>query len=246
MHNRSKTSPPHDPLGNADAGRVRKDPDSVAPQRSALRADLDRYVSSYRAHYPAWRAWLHALTEYSFIAVAVYRYGRWARSVRPRLLAAPLLLLYHFLAFTVHVLFGIDLSSNCVIGPGLYIAHFGGIIVCGKLGSNCSIGQGVTIGAKGAGRSCGYPEIGDRVYVGAGAMVIGNIRVGDDVVIGANTVVVQDIPSGSRVVSAAVRILPRRSEPDDRNTPCEGVRAADLHIVASAGSSEPPSRMEPR
>ena len=70
--------------------------------------------------------------------------------------------------------------------------------------------HGVTVGARGAGRSDGYPEIGDRVFLGAGSMVIGRVRIGDDVVVGANTVVVDDVPSGARVVSARPRILPPR------------------------------------
>ena len=110
----------------------------------------------------------------------------------------------------MRIAFGIELSSNSVIGPGFYIGHAFGIVVHGELGARCSIGQGVTIGAKGAGRSRGYPRLGDVVYLGAGSMVIGEVQVGDRVVVGANTVVVQDIPADSRVVSAAVRILPRR------------------------------------
>src|SRR5690606_24091261 len=88
--------------------------------------------------------------------------------------------------------------------------HFGGIVVHGDFGANCSIGQGVTVGSKGAGRSDGYPVIGDNVYLGAGSMVIGSIRIGHGVVVGANTVVVQDVPDGCRVVSAPVRVLPPR------------------------------------
>ena len=117
---------------------------------------------------------------------------------------------FRLLEALVRMLFGIEISADSAIGPGFYIGHSGGIVVHGELGAQCSIGQGVTIGSKGAGRSDGYPRLGHRVYLGAGAMVIGAVRVGDDVVVGANTVVVQDIPAGARVVSAPVRILPRR------------------------------------
>jgi serine O-acetyltransferase len=181
-------------------------------QRAALRADLERYLSAARVDYAGLRVWTHALTEYGFLALCAYRYGRWARTVRPRVLAVPLLAVYYLLEFLVNVLFGIRLSPNADIGPGMYIGHFGGIVVRGTFGRGCSIAQGVTVGAKGAGRSGGWPRLGDRVYVGAGAMVIGDVRVGNDVVIGANTVVVQDIPDGSRVVSAPVRILPPRAD----------------------------------
>jgi serine O-acetyltransferase len=177
-----------------------------------LRGDLEHYFKHVGCHYRGARAWLWALTEYGFLAICVYRYGRFVRTVRPRLLALPLIALYYVLEFAVHVLFGIRLSPNADIGPGLYIGHFGGIVVRGTIGRDCTIAQGVTIGAKGAGRSNGFPVIGDRVYIGAGAMVIGNVRIGNDVVIGANTVVVQDVPDGCRVVSAPARILPPRDE----------------------------------
>jgi serine O-acetyltransferase len=173
-----------------------------------LRADYQRYLEVARADYGPDRAWLVAAVQYGFIAGAVYRYGRWTRTIRPMLLSLPFKLVYRILEFMVHVLFGIRISTNARIGPGLYIGHFGGITVRAKIGSNCSIAQGVTIGAKGAGRSNGYPQIGDRVYLGAGSMVIGHVAVGNDVVIGANTVVVHDVPDRCRVVSAPARILP--------------------------------------
>jgi serine O-acetyltransferase len=175
--------------------------------RGALRADYARYLRIARAHHAGWRAHAEALFQFGLLAIAVYRFGRWARRVRPRLLSLPFKFLYRLLEAGVRILFGIEISADSEIGPGFYIGHSGGIVVHGRLGAQCSIGQGVTIGAKGAGRSDGYPRLGDRVYLGAGAMVIGAVQVGDDVVVGANTVVVQDIPAGARVVSAPVRVL---------------------------------------
>ncbi|MFU8830596.1 MAG: serine O-acetyltransferase [Wenzhouxiangella sp.] len=166
-----------------------------------------------------WRARIAAATEFGFLAIAVYRLGRWSRTIRPRWLALPVKLVYRILEFFIQVLFGISISSNCEIGPGFYIGHFGAIILHCKLGAECSIGQGVTIGSRGAGRSDGYPVLGDRVYVGAGAMVIGGVRVGDDVIIGANTTVVSDVPAGCRVVSAATRILPPVARPPHGKNP---------------------------
>jgi len=179
----------------------------------ALRADYRRYVASHRTVSGPFRARVAAALEFGFIAICVYRYGRWTRRIRPRILAWPFAFVYHLAHFATKVLSGIDVSTNSRIGPGFYIGHFGGIIIHGNLGAGCSIGQGVTIGSRGAGRSDGYPEIGDRVFLGAGSMVIGRVRIGDDVVVGANTVVVDDVPSGARVVSARARVLPSREEP---------------------------------
>ena len=175
---------------------------------SPLQADFRRYLVTMQPIHGPWRARWAAATEFGFLATAVYRLGRWSRTIRPRWLSLPVKLVYRVLEFLIQVLFGISISTDCDIGPGLYIGHFGGIHLHCTLGAHCSIGQGVTIGARGAGRSSQDPVVGDRVYVGAGAMVIGDVKVGDDAIIGANTTVVTDIPAGCRVVSAAARILP--------------------------------------
>lgn len=190
----------------------RQEPGGTEDERGALRADYARYLRIARADHGGLRAHVAAATEFGFLAIAVFRFGRWTRRIRPRIAALPFKLLYRLLDFFVQVLFGISLSSNCRIGPGFYIGHFGGIVVHGDFGANCSIGQGVTVGSKGAGRSDGYPRIGDNVYLGAGSMVIGNVRIGDGVVVGANTVVVQDVADGCRVVSAPARVLAPREQ----------------------------------
>jgi serine O-acetyltransferase len=179
-----------------------------APQQSPLKSDFRRYLVTMQPIHGPWRARIAAATEFGFLAIAVYRLGRWSRTIRPRWLALPIKVVFRILEFFIQVLFGISISTDCEIGPGFYIGHFGGIHLHCKLGAHCSIAQGVTIGARGAGRSDHDPVVGDRVYVGAGAMVIGGVKIGDDVIIGANTTVVTDVPAGCRVVSAAARILP--------------------------------------
>lgn len=91
---------------------------------------------------------------------------------------------------------GISLPYSASIGPGLYIGHFGNVILNGDAvsGSNCNLSQGVTIGVSGRGAPRGVPKIGDRVYVGANAVVVGNIIIGDDALIGANSLVHTAIP----------------------------------------------------
>lgn len=78
-----------------------------------------------------------------------------------------------------------------------------------KIGSNCVIFQQVTIGSNTIQGSKGYgsPQIGNNVYIGAGAKIIGGIKVGDNVRIGANCVVVGDFPDNSTVVLDKPRII---------------------------------------
>lgn len=111
---------------------------------------------------------------------------------------------------------GIQIPPNVDIGPGLYIGHFGEIIIGGptKIGKFCNISQGNTIGIAGRGEKRGIPEIGDFVYIGPGAKVIGKIKIGNHVAIGANAVVTKDIPDNSVVVGVPAKIISYKSSSD--------------------------------
>jgi serine O-acetyltransferase len=91
------------------------------------------------------------------------------------------------------------------IGPGLYISHgFATILVATSVGQDCLLSQQVTTGYTDAG---GPPAIGDRVRIGAGAIILGPITVGDDAVIGAGAVVVKDVAPGSVVGGVPARVI---------------------------------------
>ena len=138
---------------------------------------------------------LWALLQYRN-AAAVYR------SALPVLIKRPLLVLASAWQKLIEVATGISLPYTASIGPGFYVGHFGNIIINGEavIGSNCNISQGVTIGVSGRGERRGVPMIGNRVYIGANAVVAGKISVGDDAVIGANSLVVSDVPASSTAV----------------------------------------------
>lgn len=187
-----------------------------------VRQDLHRHVQAWRPLSPR-LAYLHALCSYGFIAVAHYRFGKWTQALRPRWLGFPFKLGYLLTRLPVHLLFGIDISLNANVGPGLYIGHFGGIFLHGSAGRNLVVGQDVTVGYKGAGMSDYTPVLGDDVYLGAGAKVIGDIRVGDRAVIGANTVVTKDVPADTRVVGAGMRMTAMTGGGEaDRDADCRG------------------------
>ena len=91
---------------------------------------------------------------------------------------------------------GISIPYNTNIDSGFYIGHFGGIVIhplC-NIGKNCNLSHGVTIGQTNRGKRKGVPAIGDNVYIGPGAKVIGGIKIGDHACIGANCVVTKDVP----------------------------------------------------
>jgi len=105
--------------------------------------------------------------------------------------------------------YGISISWRTKIGPGLYIGHFGQIVVHDRsvIGKNCNISQGVTIGQANRGPRKGYATIGDYVYIGPGAKIVGNVKVGNNVAIGANCVVTKDFPDNAVVVGVPGRII---------------------------------------
>lgn len=104
---------------------------------------------------------------------------------------------------------GISIPCTTRIGPGLFIGHFGGIVVNADavIGSNCNLSQGVTIGQSNRGARAGTPTLGDNVYVGPNAAIIGGINVGSCVAVGANAVVTKDVADHAVVGGIPARVL---------------------------------------
>lgn len=105
--------------------------------------------------------------------------------------------------------FGISIPFSVDIGPGFYIGHFGGIFInsrC-KIGKNCNMSHGVTLGITMRGKNKGCPTIGDDVYIGPGAKIIGLVKVGNRAAIGANCVVTKDVPDNAVVVGVPGKII---------------------------------------
>jgi serine O-acetyltransferase len=99
----------------------------------------------------------------------------------------------------VEILTGISISRDACIGPGFYIGHFGPIFI-GKdaiIGAHCSISHGVAIGESGRGTQRGTPRLGNRVLIGANAVLAGKLLVGDDAVIAPNSLVIYDVSASS-------------------------------------------------
>jgi serine O-acetyltransferase len=107
---------------------------------------------------------------------------------------------------------GISIPAATQIGSGFYIGHFGGIVVSPRsvIGKNCNISQGVTVGQSNRGRNKGCPVLGDGVYIGPGAKIVGAVRVGNNVAIGANCVVTRDVSDDSVVVGVPGKVISRQ------------------------------------
>ena len=75
------------------------------------------------------------------------------------------------------------------------------------IGDDCTIFHGVTLGGNGKEMGKRHPDIGNRVMIGAGAKVLGNIQIGNDVKIGANAVVLKNVPDCQTVVGIPAHII---------------------------------------
>jgi len=138
------------------------------------------------------RSLVRGLLSQGFQAIVVYRFFRWL--IIKKIPAQPLrFICERFIEITT----GISIPSECKIGKGFRIHHFGGIMFhpSVEIGDNCIIYHDVTIGDKGG--YGGAARIGNNVMIGAGAKIIGEITIGNDCRIGANSVVNRNIPDNS-------------------------------------------------
>lgn len=104
---------------------------------------------------------------------------------------------------------GLDIHSNTSIGPGFVIHHPYNIAVNGKaiLGENVTLYHGCTIGAELRGKRAGNPTLGNNVWVGSNACIVGDIHIGNDVLIAPLSFVNFDVPDHSIVIGNPGRII---------------------------------------
>jgi serine O-acetyltransferase len=106
---------------------------------------------------------------------------------------------------------GIEIHPGAVIGKGVFIDHGMGVVIgeTAIVGDYTLIYQGATLGGTGKESGKRHPTLGKHVIVGAGAKVLGNIQIGDRVRIGAGSIVLRDVPSTCTVVGVPGRNICR-------------------------------------
>ncbi|XGB43436.1 MAG: serine O-acetyltransferase [Nodosilinea sp. LVE1205-7] len=195
-----------------------QDPQPPTADQLAAREDLTNQpgetLSLWQQIQEDWIAHGRDWTKPGFRAVAIHRFGVWRMRVQPKLLRAPLSILYQMLFRKVRNTYGIELPYTVKMGRRVIFEHQGDIVIHGDcvIGNDCIIRQGVTLGLRHLDRLADAPRLGDRVNVGAGAKAFGRIHIGDDVNIGANAVVLDDVPAAVTVVGIPARIV-KKSQP---------------------------------
>jgi serine O-acetyltransferase len=167
----------------------------------ALRHDVDRYLFQLDGEV--------SLTIRRVLRVLVLFPGIWAvvpyrlthqclYRFRPKLLADVPATFFFAVQRLMIILFGIEIDAHAHIGPGIFVNHSGGVVIGpATIGRNCNISHGVTLGRSSLAPGTGgddAPILGDRVWLGPGAVVAGPIALGNDVVVAANSLVTRNIP----------------------------------------------------
>ena len=174
-----------------------------------IRADLDSYCN--RDSSLACRIGV-VRTSYGFQATALYRFGQWIDAALAGPVLLPLRCLLRLLHTSLSIVFGrafgIRIDRRASIGKGLHIGHFGGIAVgpC-RIGENCSIHQHVRLEAGVGAAGSGAPRIGNNVWIGAHARIIGPVTVGQGSAVAAGAVVTADVRQRCLVAGDPARVV---------------------------------------
>lgn len=167
---------------------------------------------------------VRALLNMGMSCVVAYRFGHWVEGVRIPVVKQILWLMAAFFRRWVGLWTAVFISPKADIGPGFVIHTVYGInIGTVKIGRNCTVSSGVLI-------SCGTRSVGDNVYFGAGAKVIGDTKIGNNVVIMPNSLILTDVPDNTTIVGVPARIKLR------------GGRPQRFEPAQSTNSTEPPKK----
>lgn len=138
--------------------------------------------------------------------IIVYRFGHLMHQCGLRRIAL-------LISWINRFLFATWIPSSCMIGRKISVGYWGlGVVIHSRtiIGNNCTIAQNVTIARKGGFDD--VPEIGDDVYIGAGACILGHVKIGNSSIIGANSVVNRDVLPYSIVAGVPAKLIRRESE----------------------------------
>jgi len=144
--------------------------------------------------------WLKTPLQLGTIAVLTFRLSAWVRRCHVPVLRQLLLVVTTILRRLIEMLTGVQISPRADIGPGLVVHTTHGVFIAEtRIGRNCVVQHGVAI-------THGVRSVGDDVYFGPGAKVIGRAAVGSNVRVVANSVVMTDVADNLTVVGVPARI----------------------------------------
>ena len=168
---------------------------------------LREHIAAIKREDPAAKSSFEILLCYQGLhAVMFHRVAHWLYKHRWFVSA-------RFVSTIARILTSIEIHPGATIGERLFMDHGLGVVIgeTAEIGDDVLLYQGVTIGGTGNERGKRHPTLGNRVVVGTGASVLGNIRLGDEVKVGAGAVVVHSVSEGSTVVGIPGKVVRTRS-----------------------------------
>jgi len=165
---------------------------------------IDEILKDYNIHG-------RSLKNRAFWAMIVFRFGKWVLEIKNRPFRWFLSKIYGFSKMISEIITGITIDRKMNVGEGFHIIHAEGPISIHPdviIGNRCGIMHNVTIGTN---MGPGAPKIGDDVFIGVGACVLGKIKIGNRVRIAANTLVISDVKEDSIVIGVPAKVFPNLS-----------------------------------
>lgn len=169
---------------------------------------FDRLVRDYQRHE-------RSIFNPALWAILNYRLGRWGLSLRRGPIRFLVSLIYGINKYIILYTGNIRLYRNTKVGEDLQLVHIGNILihVDSVIGDRCRIQHNVTLGKNIEKHEDGAPTIGNDVFIGTGAVILGNITVGDGARIAANSLVITDVPPGATAIGVPARIMKYTGRP---------------------------------
>ena len=186
---------------------------------------LREHIQAIKREDPAAKSSLEIFLCYSGLhAVMFHRVAHWFYDHKQYVLA-------RFISQGARFLTGIEIHPGAKIGKRVFIDHGAGVVIgeTAEVGDDVLLYQGVTLGGTGNVRGKRHPTVGNRVVIGTGAAILGDIRLGDDVKVGAGSVVVHSVPEGRTVVGIPARVV---------GGPAEAVGILEHGRISACGESE--------
>lgn len=165
----------------------------------------------YKTYDPAARSYLEVFLLYpGFKAVLFHRVAHFLHRLR-------LPLLPRLISEVARFLTGIEIHPGARLGHGVVIDHGMGVVIgeTAIVGDEVLIYQGVSLGGTSLNPVKRHPTIGNRVVLGAGAKILGDITIGEGSRVGANSVVIESVPAHSTVVGIPARVIRRGVKPGE-------------------------------
>jgi serine O-acetyltransferase len=172
---------------------------------------------------------------------ATLHFGVWADGHRTSLARGVTSPVYAVASLLAELGTGCSIDRRTRIGRDLHLVHAAGVRIHPNavIGERCGIMNDVTIGTAKDGRTA--PRIGNDVFIGAGARILGPVTIGDGATVAANTLVITDVPARATVIGVPGRVLPGpRAAATGRTAPSDGAKPSPVAFPAPAEHLAPP------